>query len=351
MNSFALYRLPFAQQYVEIEQLEGYPEELDSIERLSGKRGFVFAPFKVSANCPLLLIRPDRMEIFPVADLERYKRDYIRPVLLGEFSHRDSYHDDFSSAISKLRDGNFQKVVLARMTRLAVVNPYEIRTLFYRACKSYPRMMIVLVYTPQSGVWLVASPEILIESTGNMWRTIALAGTMPYVEMIDNPEENCYPQLRWSTKNIQEQRYVSTYIGECLERFVGKYSEEGPYSVRAGNLVHLRTDFCFENFEQNRIGELLATLHPTPAVCGLPKAKTLQFVNNCETLDRKYYSGFLGPLGLDHENHIYVTLRCMAIEDDSYSLYAGGGLLRNSTEDNEWAETEEKIKTLRNIVL
>lgn len=351
MNSFAMYRLPFANQYVEVEQLDGEPEQIADIVSLSGKRGFVFAPFQISSENPLLLIRPDRLEILPLSELSKYQRKYIHPVLLGEFSHRGSYHENFSQAISKLKAGDFQKVVLARMTRLAVSNPYEVKSLFARACKRYPRMMIVLVYTPQSGMWLVASPEILLESTGNIWRTIALAGTMPYKEMKDNPEAARYPQLRWSTKNIQEQRYVSTYVGDCLERMVGKYTEDGPYSVRAGNLVHLRTDFCFSNFDQGKIGELLSALHPTPAVCGLPKDETLQFISTHETLERKYYSGFLGTIGINNANNVYVTLRCMSIDGNSYSLYAGGGLLPGSIEENEWSETEEKIKTLRKIVL
>lgn len=351
MNSFALYRLPFSNQYVEVEQLDGEPELIDDISSLSGKRGFVFAPFQVSSECQILLIHPDRFEIFPISELSRYDRNYIRPVLLGEYSHRCNYHSVFSRYKEKLVDGEFQKIVLARITHIAVSNPYDIRTLFARACERYPRMMIVLVSTPQSGTWLVASPEILLESTGSLWRTIALAGTMPYVEIDDNPEEARFPQLRWSTKNIQEQRFVATYIEACLKQLVGKYTEDGPYSVRAGNLVHLRTDFCFDNFSQSRIGELLSALHPTPAVCGLPKSESLQFINANESLDRKYYSGFLGPLGIDNENHLYVTLRCMNLNDNSYTLYAGGGLLRDSVEESEWAETEEKIKTLRNIIL
>lgn len=351
MNSYALYRLPFAQQYVEVEQLDGEPEQIDDVASLGGKHGFVLAPFQVSRDCPILLIRPDRFEVSPVSELSKYNRSYIRPVLLGEYSHRESYHDVFALYKSKLIEGEFQKIVLARMTQIAVSNPYDVKSLFARACKKYPRMMIVLVSTPRSGTWLVASPEILLESTGNLWRTIALAGTMPYVKIKDNPEESRFPMLRWSTKNIQEQRFVSTYVAECLKQHVGKFTEDGPYSVRAGNLVHLRTDFCFDNFSQNHIGELLSALHPTPAVCGLPKAETLQFINANEALDRKYYSGFMGVMGINNENHIYVTLRCMSIKDHSYTLYAGGGLLRDSVEESEWTETEEKIKTLRTIIL
>lgn len=351
MNSFAMYRLPFAKQYVEVEQLDGEPEQVDDIVNLSGKHGFVFAPFQISRETPLLLIRPDKFEIFPLSELSRYKRNYIHPILLGEYSHRESYHENFSQAINRLKKGEYQKVVLARMTRLVVSNPYDVKALFARACERYPRMMIVLVYTPQSGTWLVASPEILLESTASKWRTIALAGTMPYKDIKDNPEAARYPQLRWSTKNIQEQRYVAKYIGECLESMVGSYTEDGPYSVRAGNLVHLRTDFSFSSFDKRRIGELLATLHPTPAVCGLPKNETLQFINTHETLERKYYSGFLGVIGINNENHVYVTLRCMSIDGNSYSLYAGGGLLSGSIEENEWGETEDKINTLRKVVL
>ena len=219
--------------------------------------------------------------------------------------------------------------------------------LFRRACELYPRMFISLVSTSKSGVWLIATPEILLEGKAHDWHTIALAGTMRLEgdSLIGEGEK-----VTWATKDIQEQRIVTTYIAECLEQFTGDFHEEGPRTVRAANLVHLRSDFTFTLPDGQHLGDLLHALHPTPAVCGLPKRETFNFIIQNEHTPRRYYSGFMGMLDPDDGTHLYVSLRCMNIEGGHYHLYAGGGLLTDSTVSQEWLETEAKLETMRQCI-
>lgn len=156
--------------------------------------------------------------------------------------------------------------------------------------------------------------------------------------------------MTWSTKNIQEQRYVATYLMNCLERVADDIHEEGPRTVRAANLVHLRSDFTFTLYNNARVGDVLQLLHPTPAVCGLPKQEAYDFILDNEHTPRLYYSGFMGPLNLQSQTHLYVSLRCMQITDSQYRLYAGGGLLKDSVEEQEWMETEAKMETMRRVL-
>jgi isochorismate synthase len=99
------------------------------------------------------------------------------------------------------------------------------------------------------------------------------------------------------------------------------------------------------------VGDLLQALHPTPAVCGLPKQETFRFITAHEHVSRQYYSGFMGPLGIAHSTHLYVSLRCMQIHGNEHHLYAGGGLLKDSVEQQEWLETEAKMQTMKKILL
>lgn len=131
-----------------------------------------------------------------------------------------------------------------------------------------------------------------------------------------------------------------------MQRFTSVVNEFGPYSVRAGFVKHLRSDFYF-NMQDGYIGKLIGSLHPTPAVCGMPKADTYGFICGNEAYERKYYSGFTGPLCFDGSTHLYVILRCMQIDGCKYRLYAGGGLLADSIECEEWLETEAKMETMR----
>jgi len=333
MKSFALFRLPYAQECTWIEQASGQPAELPSCSSLSCCQGFVMAPFAPSPSCPILLIRPDRVEQgIPLLELSDL-------VPLSATSDSD-YHHDFACFHDHLLCGDFQKLVLSRRIDIPRTGSETPLQLFQRACDCYPRMMISLVYTPQSGLWLAATPEILLQGEEGQWQTIALAGTMKY-------EDN----LRWSDKNIQEQRYVATYIARQLELFTCDFTEEGPRTARAGHLAHLRSDFRFSLPEGAPIGDLLDALHPTPAVCGLPKEKARQFILQNEHHDRSYYSGFMGPMFVEGRTHLFVTLRCMQIFSDGYRLYAGGGLLKDSVEEQEWQETETKLDTMRNLFI
>lgn len=343
MPAYAIYRLPHANYCTRIEQTDGEPEELLSCVELNGKEGFVVAPFEVKEQQPILLIHPDKVVRIPLDE-----HDSTSTCLSCSPSLPSTeYSIDFANFHAQLEAGAFRKIVLARCAQEQTEEAIPPMDLFFHACNLYPRLFISLVYTSRSGCWLTATPEILLEGEGASWRTIALAGTMQLKgDQLGGEGET----LSWTTKNIQEQRYVTTYITECLEQFTSDFREEGPYTIRAANLVHLRSDFTFTLPDTQHIGDLLQTLHPTPAVCGLPKRDAFRFIVGNEHTPRRYYSGFMGPL-LCADTHLYVSLRCMNIDNNHYYLYAGGGLLKESLMELEWNETEAKLETMRKCIV
>ena len=340
-SAFALYRFPHADHYI---KLEGETLEFLSYTQLNDVSGFVVAPFEVKTEQPIVVVCPDRMETIALTEHAELAKELETS---GQTTPASDYAIDFANFHSQLQQGLFRKIVLARAVDETAATPVEPVKLFYRACSLYPRLFIALVYTPQSGLWLTATPEILLEGGGGSWRTIALAGTMKLEkEQLDGEGET----VMWSTKNIEEQRIVATYVAECLEQFSADFREEGPRTVRAANLVHLRSDFTFTLPDDCHIGNLLGQLHPTPAVCGLPKRETFQFIIHNEHVPRRYYSGFMGPLNVQQSTHLYVSLRCMSIDGSHYRLYAGGGLLKDSVKQQEWQETEAKLETMRRCI-
>ena len=120
---------------------------------------------------------------------------------------------------------------------------------------------------------------------------------------------------------------MASYIRRQLLSLGIRSTESGPYPAYAGALSHLKTDFHFSLKDNKNLGDLLKVLHPTPAVCGLPKEEAYRFILENEGYDRKYYSGFIGWLDPEGRTDLYVNLRCMHIEDEQLTLYAGGGLL------------------------
>ena len=203
-------------------------------------------------------------------------------------------------------------------------------------------MMISLCHTPSTGTWIGSTPEIILSGHEKDWHTVALAGTMPMQGEVMPTE--------WSKKNKEEQAFVGEYIRKAVKKFGTKLTEKGPYTARAGQLVHLKTDFHFCLKDTNHLGNVLQELHPTPAVCGLPKEEACQFILDTESHDRLFYSGLIGWLDPEGDTALYVNLRCMHIEGKTATLYAGGGILPESTADAEWEETQQKMNTMRNIL-
>ena len=333
MISFAIYRLPDTDTCVKICS-DSMPQRLSSYAELENKSGFVFAPFCLDDDS-LLLISPDKIEVMTCEEMQGIDEETNLDVAFD----RKAYREDFECFHSNLLDRSFDKLVLSRT--IIVDSSIEKRaiSLFVKACMMYPHQFVSLVSTPESGTWLMSTPEVLLEkgSDTSKWHTMALAGTMK----TPGP---------WSEKNVKEQKYVSDYIGTCLSMFSSDIEMSDPHITTAANLYHLRTDFYFSMRDDKLVGKLIDELHPTPAVCGIPKEAARSFILSNEHGQRHYYSGFCGPMNYFGTTHLYVSLRCMQIEGKHYKLYAGGGLLPDSDEAHEWQETEYKLNTMLDVL-
>lgn len=344
----ALYRLPYADHYTHIVSNEE-PLMFNDIGAVGTVSGFLFVPFASDEEHPVMLIRPTSVEQVavpvvasptPLAKDERTARTSFKSRMEAATEPSKSYTEDYNTFHTAITNGQFAKLVLARSCdkpHSTEASPIE---LFHRACHLYPRAMVMLITTPVTGTWLIATPEILLDSEGDHYRTMALAGTMPY-------STGVLPS--WSAKNQHEQHIVEQYIDNTLQPFSYDIIKDGPHTVRAGNLQHLCTTFRFHLKQCTPLCHLLSALHPTPAVCGLPKAEARRFINSNEHCHRSYYSGFAGPIGMTDGTHLYVTLRCMQIHSDHCTLFAGGGIMPDSTLDSEWNETENKLQTMTKV--
>lgn len=353
---FAVYRLPGEKVPRLLTQAEGAVRLLYDLKDLNGQRGFVIAPFRVSEASPIVLIQSEKRGRRLSLELDgseveedvaqRTQREGLSEQMLGKESFltasSEEYAACFHSFINALRDGTFDKLVLSRSLTIGKSPDFSLSSVFRAACRHYVHSYIYLCYTPQTGIWLGSTPEIILSGEKDEWNTVALAGTQPL-------QNGKLPQM-WDEKNRKEQDYVASYIRRQLLSLGIRAEENGPYPAYAGALSHLKTDFRFSLKDNESLGTLLKLLHPTPAVCGLPKEEAYQFILENEGYDRRYYSGFIGWLDPDGRTDLYVNLRCMHIDRERLTLYAGGGLLASSELNDEWLETEKKLQTMKRII-
>jgi isochorismate synthase len=267
----------------------------------------------------------------------------------GNNGHTLNKEQDFTNlvknAVEEIKGGTFQKIVLSRTKTADLPAGFDPVTYFERLCVDYKHAFVSIFYLPGEGIWVGASPEVLVSvEPGQVFRTMSLAGTQAREEGQKDGAAS------WTQKEIEEQALVSRYIVNCFKQIrLREYDEIGPRTVTAGNLMHLRTDFAVNMQEVNfpQLGTvMLKLLHPTSAVCGMPKQAALPYILAHEGYDRKYYSGFLGPVNVGGCSSLYVNLRCARMDGKTVTFYAGAGITAESDPAKEWRETEIKCHTL-----
>lgn len=345
-SSFALWRIPGEARIHLRVQTEGEPRLLYDVKELNLRGGFIIAPFCVSDRHPIVVIDKARAEVIPIqAD---GASPSFRPVegerpfpVSDEWDYR-RYAACFHKFLDALTSGEQEKLVLSRQKETVRPAGVSIGEAFRRAVERYIYSYVYLCHTPATGTWMGSTPEILLAGRHGAWQTVALAGT----QRLDHGRV----PTEWDAKNRREQQLVADYIHAQLRTLGIGARTVGPYPARAGELSHLKTEFHFSLPDERRIGEVLDLLHPTPAVCGLPKEKAYDFILRHEGYDRAYYSGFVGLLDPEGETSLYVNLRCVHIQPTKFTFYAGGGLLASSLLDEEWRETGDKMGTMGRTV-
>lgn len=334
-DAFAVYREPYSNDIVIVKQENSHFYKFDKF--FFRQKGFVLFPFDENQNKPVF-IKADSIYIN-----KKFKFDTRNKCTVVNIS-KDDYLLKANGFIEKIKSG-FRKIVLSR-TKSILRDNIDIYQLFMKLELKYKNAFVFLVNHPKSGTWMGATPETLIKANGSNASTVALAGTQ-YVKDTEG--------VIWENKEIDEQKAVMDYIEDVLDKNKIKYHSKGPNTkIAARNinktLVHLATEYTFD--VKDKLYHLIKELHPTPAVSGMPKEGSIKFINDNEGYNREYYTGFLGPINIVSGNSIslFVNLRSMKVYKDEFLLYLGGGLNSQSIAIKEWEETENKAKTLEEVI-
>lgn len=332
--------------------------------------GFMFAPFDRNKN--RYFLNADLIFSFSGGELEEAKtpketssHEWLNDAV-SKTSHqpfkafpkehaqavtaaRTDYQGVVQKSIEAIERGRFEKIVPSRSKIVDLPDSFDVIETFQKLCETYPNAMISFVSIPGVGTWMGASPELLIQVENNqIFRTVALAGTKPF-EAGTNLKN-----VAWTQKEIEEQALVCRYIISNFKKIrLREYDEQGPKTIVAGNLMHLKTTYTVDMKETNfpRLGSvMLQLIHPTSAVCGMPLDESMNFLQENEGYDREFYAGYLGPVNIHNRICLFVNLRCMQLLGDQAVLYAGAGVTADSVPESEWEETEIKLNTLLKVI-
>jgi isochorismate synthase len=335
-DSFAIFRLPDDNVVYFIRQI--IPHNIDFESKIFDRSGFIIFPFDIIHH-KKVFISADEILINPSFKFTKEEETEISATSESE------YNTISAKFIDEIEKGNFQKIVHSKIKTIEN-HGIDIAKLFQKIANSNKKAFVFLFNSPDTGTWLGATPEKLLTGNNNNYETTALAGTQ--FNDINASEE-------WSAKEIDEQAHVMDHIENILNNQGIKYIKNGPYTRIASQvdnkkLIHIASDYQFKL--NTGIENLVMNLHPTPAVSGVPKDGAIHFIRDNEKHDRRYYSGFCGPVNVVENNEInlFVILRCMEIFKNKLLLYLGGGIVKGSRSEKEWLETENKAIILENVI-
>lgn len=289
-------------------------------------------------------------------DLERFQNELYKKDQSNQqhffreagIDHQPSFLGSAKNAIKDIKAGHLEKVVISRYMDEPLPSEFSVWNYFDKLCENYPSAFCSLLFIPRDGVWVGASPELLLSDNQHRFQTVALAGTKP---LDQNQSLN---EIAWTQKEIEEQALVSRYIINCFKKIrLREFHEQGPKTVKAGSLAHLKTIFEVNYKEVNfddLADQMLQLLHPTSAVCGMPIETAKPWINAYEAYDRALYAGFLGPVNYEESSNLFVNLRCARLQGDTIRYFAGAGITEDSIPEKELEETKLKMDILKKLV-
>ena len=320
-------------------QIIGLLQKNDTLYSVSDftEKGFVFASFDGSKT---FIIPENESEIISthfqekeIAILEK-ETEFLSEIAKTNFKNL------VQKGIQAIENNEFKKVVLSRKESQDLVDFDSIEA-FEKLVHLYPTTFVYCFYHPKIGTWLGATPEQLLKAQNNEFHTMALAGTQ---------KDSGLEEVIWPQKEQEEQQFVTDYIVEKLKNVASDVLVSKPYTVKAGSILHIKTDISGSLNSNEGLQEVIQLLHPTPAVCGFPKEKSKQFILENEHYNRNFYTGFLGELNMKNQSDLFVNLRCMEISGHQAHLFMGCGITKDSLPEKEWEESINKSATMKKVL-
>lgn len=251
---------------------------------------------------------------------------------------KEEYCSTLEQVIEVIKENNLPKLVYSRRKIFTGFHTIDFKASFDNLCITYPNAFRYL-FNDGENAWMGAFSEVLgkFNKATHEFETMALAGTLPTTE-------------EWTEKEIEEQKPVITYIQNILKNYSDQVQQSETHDHVSGNIKHLRTDFK-TTIKPSDLDRLIQDLHPTPAVCGIPKDFCNENIRKYEKFPREFYAGYI-KVETEESILYFVNLRCARLYRNAVHVFVGGGITAQSNPEKEWAETELKSEAiLKNLVV
>ncbi|MCL2933741.1 MAG: isochorismate synthase [Trichodesmium sp. MAG_R03] len=261
-------------------------------------------------------------------------------------NHLQEFKKSVASALDLINSNSLRKIVLAHAIDIYSQGNFNLIKSLNNLRFIYPDCYVFSISNGKGQNFIGASPERLISINNNQLVTDALAGSAPRGKT-PSQDAKLANNLLCSEKDLREHQFVIDFIIKRLQ-YLGlkpNYSSQ-PHLLQLSNIQHLWTPITVEISQNIHLLEILAELHPTPAVAGVPRDIAQEQIQNFEAFDRSLYAAPIGWIDHQGNGEFTVGIRSALINGDRARLYAGAGIVAGSKPDQELAEVQLKLQTL-----
>ena len=257
------------------------------------------------------------------------------------------WSDSVARAVETLRSGRLDKVVLARALDVRAHDVLDPRAIAARLASRFPSC-----YTYVCDGLVGASPELLVRRLGRQVESLVLAGTMRRGKTAAE-DERLERMLTTSTKDGYEHRLAVDSVRAVLRDVTVEMDEDAqPHLLRLANVTHLATSLTGWLQAPAPSALALATgLHPTAAVGGTPREMALELIRSLEAAPRGRYAAPVGWMDAHGDGEFALALRCAQLDGSRARLWAGNGIVADSSPDAELAETTAKLDAVLSAII
>ncbi len=277
--------------------------------------------------------------LLAVPDAQRFPSASQMPRILSvERPSKQRFTEQVEAIRAAIASGAFAKIVAARRSRVQLAGPLEDHAVLRRLRRA--RSVTRFAFRRSSGTFLGATPERLVSRRGRVLSADALAGSIA-----SGGQQGA--QLLRSGKDLQEHQFVVDEIVRCLSPLCERFDVAPQPRIRElKDVLHLHTPITGLLKEPRHVLDLVARLHPTPAVGGVPTAAASRWIAAHEPEPRGWYAAPVGWFDAAGDGEFAVALRSCMLRQREVFLFAGAGIVQDSEPALEYTETELKKQAL-----
>ncbi len=250
------------------------------------------------------------------------------------------------STLDLIAQKKLQKLVLAHPLDVRTTAPLDMGYTLNRLRRHYPDCHVFAISNADGKVFFGASPERLVQLRDRHLVTDVLAGSAPRGQSVVD-DLSLGKHLLNNRKDAHEHQLVLEFICNQLRQLGMEPKTSSPAQLmQLPNIQHLRTLVNAEIPADLHLLEILAALHPTPAVAGTDRDRACQYIRQYEAFERHLYAAPLGWINHRGDGEFAVGIRSALNHGCHTRFYAGAGIVAGSDPKKELAEVELKLQTL-----